>query len=122
MKKKILYMVATIIVAIASFVYGRYDITWGYAVHEDGTEDSFETPQFTSYKAIAERNVESTCILMDIIDDIYVKEEYRQSHIASILLDYMISNSKITQKIMLEVEEDNIKAINLYQKFGRFYK
>ena len=62
----------------------------------------------------------SFSVTEDIIDiyDIYVKEEYRQSHIASILLDYMISNSKINQKIMLEVEVDNIKAINLYQKFN----
>ncbi len=82
MKKKILYTLATIIVALASFVYGRYDITWGYTVHEDGTEDSFETPHLTSYKAIAERNVESTCILMDIIDDIYVKDKpYFLNHI-----------------------------------------
>ena len=39
------------------------------------------------------------------INDIIVREEYRNKRIASSLIDYMI-------------RESNIKAINLYQKFG----
>lgn len=54
------------------------------------------------------------------LDNIYVLEIYRNKGIASILLDYMIEkgkNKEITN-ITLEVRKDNIKAINLYKKYG----
>lgn len=54
------------------------------------------------------------------LDNIYVLEMYRNKGIASILLDYMIEkgkNKEITN-ITLEVRKDNIKAINLYKKYG----
>ncbi|MBQ7136911.1 MAG: GNAT family N-acetyltransferase [Bacilli bacterium] len=54
------------------------------------------------------------------LDNIYVLKEYRNKGVASILLNYMIEegkNKKITN-ITLEVREDNIKAINLYKKYG----
>lgn len=62
----------------------------------------------------------SYSVTEEVIDiyDIYVKEKYRNNKIASLLLDYMITNSKVSQKIMLEVETSNIKAINLYKKFN----
>ena len=53
------------------------------------------------------------------INDIIVREEYRNKRIASSLIDYMISNLQDSVKLItLEVRESNIKAINLYQKFG----
>ena len=52
------------------------------------------------------------------IYDIFVKKEYRNNNIASMLLDYMITNSNINQNILLEVEINNISAINLYKKFN----
>lgn len=54
------------------------------------------------------------------LDNIYVLEEYRNKGIASILIEFMINdgkNKKITN-ITLEVREDNVKAINLYKKYG----
>lgn len=54
------------------------------------------------------------------LDNIYVLAEYRKKGIASILIEFMINdgkNKKITN-ITLEVREDNVKAINLYKKYG----
>lgn len=47
---------------------------------------------------------------------IYVKEEYRQKHIATSLLNNIDSTSG--DRILLEVSVDNIPAINLYKKFN----
>ena len=62
----------------------------------------------------------SYSVTEEVIDiyDIYVKEKYRNNKIASLLLDYMITNSRVNQRVMLEVETSNIKAINLYKKFN----
>ena len=54
---------------------------------------------------------------IDIVD-IYVEENYRRQHIASYLLDYMITNTKKTTKILLDVAVDNEPALKLYDKFG----
>lgn len=51
--------------------------------------------------------------------NIIVKEEYQNRHIATLLMDYMITEIKQNiEKIILEVECNNIKAINLYNKFN----
>jgi len=54
------------------------------------------------------------------LDNIFVLEKYRNKGIASALLEYMIEEGKNNKiiNITLEVREDNIKAINLYKKFG----
>jgi len=53
--------------------------------------------------------------------NIVVEEESRNEGIASILLDYLLSDSKLERsKILLEVRESNTPAINLYQKFNFF--
>ena len=52
------------------------------------------------------------------INNIYVKEDYRNSGIASKLLEYMIKEIKDIDNITLEVRVDNESAINLYKKFG----
>lgn len=46
---------------------------------------------------------------------IFVKEEYRQKGIASKMMEYIISYNL---SISLEVDETNIKAIKLYEKYG----
>lgn len=54
------------------------------------------------------------------INNIYVLEKCRNKGIASKLMENVIAsgkNSKIIN-ITLEVREDNIKAINLYKKYG----
>lgn len=54
---------------------------------------------------------------IDIVD-IYVEKNYRRQHIASYLLDYMITNTKKTTKIFLDVAVNNEPALKLYDKFG----
>lgn len=54
---------------------------------------------------------------VDLVD-IIVRKEYRNQKIGSTLIDYMITNLSADDKIYLEVNTNNKKAINLYQKFG----
>lgn len=51
------------------------------------------------------------------INYIFVIEEYRSKGIASKLLEYMITNNDLDE-ISLEVNINNINAINLYKKFN----
>lgn len=54
------------------------------------------------------------------INYIYVDEKYRNKHIASKLLDFMINDcvNNNCNNITLEVAENNIKGISLYTKYG----
>lgn len=52
------------------------------------------------------------------INYIFVKEEYRRKKIASKLLSYLIENNLNKENITLEVNINNINAINLYKKFN----
>lgn len=54
---------------------------------------------------------------VDLVD-IIVREDYQNQLIGSTLIDYMITNLDEDDKIYLEVNTKNEKAINLYQKFG----
>jgi len=54
------------------------------------------------------------------IDDIFVKEEFRNNGIAKSLMEELISIGKNQRiiNITLEVREDNYSAIKLYEKYG----
>ena len=53
--------------------------------------------------------------------NLVVEENSRKQGIASVLLDYLLSDSSLdVSKILLEVRESNIPAINLYHKFNFF--
>ena len=54
------------------------------------------------------------------IEYIAVKKEYRNKKIASKLLEYVINDCKLNNivNISLEVNVNNISAINLYKKFS----
>ena len=54
------------------------------------------------------------------LNNIFVLQEYRNSGIASSLMEYMINQgkNKNINNITLEVREDNISAIKLYEKYG----
>lgn len=59
-------------------------------------------------------NYETADILNIIVD-----EKHREHNIGTILIDYMITDlPKNVQKIMLEVDENNTPAINIYYKFN----
>ena len=51
------------------------------------------------------------------INYIFVKEEYRENNIGYELIKYMIDNNEF-DNITLEVNINNISAINLYKKHG----
>lgn len=52
--------------------------------------------------------------------DIAVKEEYQGKKLSNVLMNHLIENCRHRQvrTIFLEVNINNIKAINLYAKFG----
>lgn len=54
---------------------------------------------------------------IDIVD-IIVEKKYRRQGIASIMLDYVISEFDDVILMTLEVNENNDAAINFYKKFG----
>lgn len=57
----------------------------------------------------------------EVVDllNIVVDESHRNKGIATILMDYMISSlPSNVEKIILEVNENNIEAIKLYNKFN----
>lgn len=51
------------------------------------------------------------------IEDIYIKEEYRGLGIGSLFLSY-IQDKYPNSLFRLEVEAENERAVNVYQKFG----
>lgn len=55
--------------------------------------------------------------VLDIIN-LFIEEDYRKKGYAQKLLNYVIEKNKDVEKIMLEVKEDNVPAINLYKKLG----
>ncbi|MEG2457757.1 MAG: tRNA (adenosine(37)-N6)-threonylcarbamoyltransferase complex dimerization subunit type 1 TsaB [Bacilli bacterium] len=59
-------------------------------------------------------------INFDVIDitDVFVNEDKRRKHIASILLNEIFCDYKGKNSYYLEVREDNIGAINLYKSFN----
>ena len=54
---------------------------------------------------------------VDLVD-VVVNEHYQNQRIGSNLIDYMITSLSPDDKIYLEVNTNNKKAISLYQKFG----
>ncbi len=58
--------------------------------------------------------------VMDSVDllDLIVDPKHRRKHIATNLMDYMITNLKPEDKIYLEVSVHNEAAIHLYENFG----
>ena len=51
------------------------------------------------------------------ITEVFIEEELRRKGYAFKILNYIIEKNS-NMKIMLEVREDNIPAINLYKKLG----
>lgn len=60
--------------------------------------------------------IENHYEITDIIN-IAVKEEYQHNNIGSKLMEYLLNNTKAS-KIMLEVNEKNINALNFYKKYN----
>ena len=108
--------------SIKSILYSNFDKFWSYDVLEDELECD------NSYVIVA-KNSENIIVgfagLKVILDEanimnIVVKKDFRHNGIGSILLDDLINYSqKLNIKtITLEVNENNLSAIRLYDKFS----
>lgn len=108
--------------SIKSILYSNFDKFWSYDVLEDELECD------NSYVIVA-KNSENIIVgfagLKVILDEanimnIVVKKDFRHNGIGSILLDDLINYSqKLNLKtITLEVNENNLSAIRLYDKFS----
>lgn len=67
-------------------------------------------------RLVAFIHIEKHFEVIDIVN-IVVDSEYRKCHIATKLINYVIKNYD-SNKLILEVREDNIPAINLYEGLG----
>lgn len=108
--------------SIKSILYSNFDKFWSYDVLEDELECD------NSYVIVA-KNSENIIVgfagLKVILDEanimnIVVKKDFRHNGIGSILLDALINYSKKLnlKTITLEVNENNLSAIRLYDKFS----
>lgn len=52
-----------------------------------------------------------------LIMELYVAKEYRNKGIAKKLIEYIILNNDNKNRIILEVKDNNVNALNLYNKF-----
>ena len=108
--------------SIKDILYSNFDNFWSYDVLEDELESD------NSYVIVA-KNSENIIVgfagLKVILDEanimnIVVKKDFRHHGIGSILLEDLINYSKSInlKTITLEVNENNLSAIRLYDKFS----
>ena len=65
-----------------------------------------------------ETEVGGICVM---ILDLYIKEEYRHRGIGTAFFKYVFEHYGYAKRFRLEVEEDNIPAVNAYKKQGFEY-
>ena len=53
-----------------------------------------------------------------LIEELYIKEEYRNHGIGTKVLDFLKEEYKDYRRIRLEVEKNNLRALKLYKKIG----
>ena len=110
------------LISIKDILTTEFDDFWNYEILKSELESN------NSYFFVA-KNIsgEIVCfagikVILDEADimNIVVKKDFRNNGIGSLLLDYLISYSKSInlKTITLEVNEINIPAIKLYEKFG----
>lgn len=108
--------------SIKNILASDFDNFWSFDVLEDELECD------NSYVIVAKSN-DNTIVgfagLKTILDEadimnIVVKKDFRHNGIGSILLENLINYSKNTnmKTITLEVNENNLSAIRLYDKFS----
>lgn len=113
--------------AVKSDAEAIYDL--GTYLHENyrtvnNLEKLMEESYFKAFVAVFDERIVgflSVTELYETVDilDLFVLPEYRKKHIASQLINYMISDvSDAVELFTLEVSKANKPAISLYQKFG----
>ena len=96
-----------------------FDDFWDYNI----LESELKSPISQYIVALSDGEIVGFAGLIDTYDqmeitNIVVKKTFRNRGIGSILLDNLISLSKEKNRIYLEVNENNINAIKLYEKKG----
>ena len=110
------------LISIKDILTTEFDDFWNYEILKSELESN------NSYFFVA-KNISGEIvgfagikIILDEADimNIVVKKDFRNNGIGSLLLDYLISYSKSInlKTITLEVNEINIPAIKLYEKFN----
>ena len=115
-------MTITDLEEIKDILYSDFDDFWTYSILKEeiesknsyfivGKNDSNEIVGFAGIKVIVDE--------ADIIN-IVTRRDFRQMGVASSLLEYLIDYAKSInlKKITLEVNENNLSAIHLYDKFN----
>lgn len=106
---------------IKDILFSEFDDFWNYNI----LKEELESP--SSYFVSAKSNNEIVGfagfkIILDESDimNIVVKESFRHNGIGSMLLDFLIDYSKSLNLnvVTLEVNEHNLSAIRLYDKFN----
>ena len=109
------------LISIKDILTTEFDDFWNYEILKSELESN------NSYFFVA-KNISGEIvgfagikIILDEADimNIVIKKDFRNNGIGSLLLDYLISYSKSInlKTITLEVNEINIPAIKLYEKF-----
>lgn len=109
------------LISIKDILISDFDDFWNYDILKQELECS------NSYFIIAKNNNEIVGFagLKSIVDEadimnIVVKKSYRNNGVGSLLLENLISTAKLLnlKTITLEVNENNLSAIKLYDKFN----
>ena len=87
---------------LSNLLNSKYDYVYGY---------------YEENKLIAFIHINKLYEVIDIIN-IVVSRNHRHKNIATELINYIIKEFPDSNKLMLEVNENNIPAINLYNKNG----
>ena len=110
------------LISIKDILTSDFDDFWNYEILKSELESS------NSYFFVAKNNLDDIVgfagikVILDEADimNIVVKKDFRNKKIGSLLLEHLISYSKNInlKNITLEVNELNIPAIKLYEKFA----
>lgn len=106
---------------LSDILISDFDDFW----NENILKSELQNPFSTYIMAKLENKIVGFAGMIDTIDqmeitNIVVKKDYRKNGIGNILLNKLISLAKENKKteIILEVNENNISAIKLYEKNG----
>ena len=110
--------------SIKDFLILDFDDFWNYNVLKDELVN--ENSRYIVAKNVQSNNeivgFAGIKIFLDDADimNIVVKKNYRNNGVGTLLLENLISlcNELNLQSLSLEVNEENLPAINLYKKFG----
>ena len=109
------------LISIKDILTTEFDDFWNYEILKselESTNSYFFVAKNISGEIVGFAGIK---IILDEADimNIVIKKDFRNNGIGSLLLDYLISYSKSInlKTITLEVNEINIPAIKLYEKF-----